>query len=136
MQIESEPNVLSSAKRKSSELHVEEEALKMEITPANEKRLKEITKELADVEEEVRDLETKFASEKEVFERISSIKLDIEAKKREAQAAQNSGDYAMAAKLQNGMKTGQNFKRLELCLKILLMKKLLLVSSQDGQIFL
>jgi len=102
MQIESEPNVLSSAKRKSSELHVEEEALKMEITPANEKRLKEITKELADVEEEVRDLETKFASEKEVFERISSIKLDIEAKKREAQSAQNSGDYAMAAKLQNG----------------------------------
>jgi len=102
MQIESEPNVLSHAKRISSELHVEQEALKMEITPANEKRLKEITKELADVDEEVRDLETKFASEKEVFERISSIKLDIEAKKREAQTAQNSGDYAMAAKLQNG----------------------------------
>jgi len=45
MQIESEPNVLRSAKRKSSELHVEKEALKMEKTPANEKRLDEIEKE-------------------------------------------------------------------------------------------
>ena len=78
MQIESEPNELSAAKRKSSELHVEEEALKMEKTPSNEKRVSEIKKELADTDELVRDLETRFASEKEVFEKIANIKNDIE----------------------------------------------------------
>ncbi len=102
MQIESEPNVLSSAKRMSSELHVEQEALKMEKTPANEKRLKEINKELADVEEKVRSLETQFASEKEVFERISSIKNDIESKRKEAQTAKTKSEFNRAAEIEYG----------------------------------
>ena len=102
MQIESEPNELSAAKRKSSELHVEEEALKMEKTPANEKRLGEITKELADTDEKVRDLETRFASEKEVFEKISKIKETIEAKKREAQSAKANSDFNRAAEIEYG----------------------------------
>jgi len=102
MQIESEPNVLSSAKRKSSELHVEQEALKMEDTPANAKRLQEIVKELADVDEEVRSLESKFAMEKEVFERISGIKNDIEAKRREAQNAKSASEFNRAAEIEYG----------------------------------
>lgn len=102
MQIESEPNALSAAKRKSSELHVEREALKMEKTPANEKRIEEIKKELADVDEKVRSLEAQFATEKEVFEKISSIKNDIEAKKREAQNAKNSSEYNRAAEIEYG----------------------------------
>jgi ATP-dependent Clp protease ATP-binding subunit ClpB len=102
MQIESEPNVLSSAKRKSSELQVEREALKMEKTPANEKRLLEIVKELADVEEQVRTLEAQFATEKEVFEKTSSIKNDIESKRREAQSAKNESNFNRAAEIEYG----------------------------------
>ncbi len=102
MQIESEPNVLSAAKRKSSELHVEREALKMEESATNTKRLKEIERELADVGERVRSLEAQFATEKEVFEKISSIKNDIEAKKREAQNAKNASEYNRAAEIEYG----------------------------------
>ena len=102
MQIESEPNVLSSAKRRSSELQVEREALKMEKTPANEKRLEEIVKELADVEEEVRGLEAQFATEREVFEKISSIKGKIESKRREAESAKSSSDFNRAAEIEYG----------------------------------
>ena len=102
MQIESEPHALSSAKRKSSELHVEQEALKMEQTPSNEKRLKEITKELADTDERVRDLEAQFATEKNVFDRISSIKLEIEAKRKEATTAKASSDFNRAAEIEYG----------------------------------
>jgi len=102
MQIESEPNALSHAKRKRSELRVEQEALKMEKTPANEKRLAEIEKELADVEEKVRSLETQFASEKEVFEKTSNIKNEIEAKRREAQMAKNASDFNRAAEIEYG----------------------------------
>ena len=102
MQIESEPNVLASAKRKLSELMVEKEALKMEKTPANEKRLDEIEKELADIEEKVRNLEAQFETEKKVFEKISTIKGEIEAKRREAELAKNASDFNKAAEIEYG----------------------------------
>ncbi|SFV58451.1 ClpB protein [hydrothermal vent metagenome] len=102
MQIESEPNELSSAKRKLSELMVEKEALKMEKTPSNEKRLEEIEKELADVEEKVRNLETQFQGEKEVFEKISSIKGEVEQKRREAELAKAQSDFNRAAEIEYG----------------------------------
>ncbi|MEA3229256.1 MAG: AAA family ATPase, partial [Campylobacterota bacterium] len=102
MQIESEPNALSLAKRMSSELYVEREALKMEDTPSNTKRLGEIEKELADVEERVQSLETQFATEKKVFEKISSIKNDIELKRREAENAKSGSDFNRAAEIEYG----------------------------------
>jgi len=102
MQIESEPNVLSAAKRQSSELQVEREALKMEDTPSNAKRLVEIEKELADTDERVRALETQFKNEKEVFEKISSIKQDIELKRRDAATAKSASDFNRAAEIEYG----------------------------------
>jgi ATP-dependent Clp protease ATP-binding subunit ClpB len=102
MQIESEPNELSAAKRKLSELMVEKEALKMEKTPSNEKRLEEIEKELADIEEKVRTLESQFQTEKEVFEKISAIKGEVEAKRREAELAKAQSDFNRAAEIEYG----------------------------------
>ncbi|SFV75569.1 ClpB protein [hydrothermal vent metagenome] len=102
MQIESEPNALSAAKRKSSELQVEREALKMEDTPQNKKRLEEIEKELADVEEELRKLEAQFAMEKEVFEKIAKIKNEIEVKRRDANIAKSQSDFNRAAEIEYG----------------------------------
>ena len=102
MQIESEPNVLSSAKRRKSELLVEQEALKMEDTPANKKRLEEILKELADVNEEVQKLESQFESEKTVFERISAIKNEIESKRKEAHLAKTRSEFNRAAEIEYG----------------------------------
>jgi ATP-dependent Clp protease ATP-binding subunit ClpB len=81
---------------------VEKEALKMEKTPANEKRLEEIEKELADVEEKVRTLESQFQTEKEVFEKISAIKGEIESKRREAEVAKGSSDFNRAAEIEYG----------------------------------
>ncbi len=102
MQIESEPHALSSAKRKYSELQVEQEALKMEDTPANKKRLGEIVKELADVQEEVQNLESRFGTEKEVFERISGIKVELEAKRKEAYLAKSKSEFNRAAEIEYG----------------------------------
>ncbi len=102
MQIESEPNLLSSAKRRLSELMVEKEALKMEKTPANEKRLEEIEKELADVQEEVSKLQSQFETEKAVFEKIANIKNEIEQKRREAELAKAQSDFNKAAEIEYG----------------------------------
>jgi len=102
MQIESEPNVLSAAKRKSSELQVEREALKMETSVQNTKRITEIEKELADVAEEVRNLESQFATEKDVFDKTSSIKVEIDAKRREAEIAKTKSEFNRAAEIEYG----------------------------------
>ncbi|UFS61731.1 AAA family ATPase [Sulfurimonas sp. HSL-3221] len=102
MQIESEPHALSGAKRKIQELQVEKEALKMDENPANEKRLGEIEKELADAEEEKRTLEAQYQGEKEVFERIAAIKGEIEAKRREAELAKQQGEFNKAAEIEYG----------------------------------
>ncbi len=102
MQIESEPHELARIKRLVQELHVEQEALKMEVTPANEKRLEEIEKELADAQEQQRSLEAQFANEKEVFDNIAAVKSEIEAKRREAELAKNNGDFNKAAEIEYG----------------------------------
>ena len=57
MQIESEPNALSSIKREIQTLNVEKEALKMEEGKKNDERIVEIEKELADKNEEKQNLE-------------------------------------------------------------------------------
>jgi ATP-dependent Clp protease ATP-binding subunit ClpB len=102
MQIESEPHALSAAKRKIQELQVEKEALKMDENPSNDKRLSEIEKELADASEEKRMLETQYQGEKEVFERISGIKGEIESKRREAEQAKQQGEFNKAAEIEYG----------------------------------
>lgn len=102
MQIESEPNALRMQKIRFSELNVEKQALKMEESVANTKRLEEIEKELADSSEELRTLEEQFKQEKEVFERIASIKNEIELKRREASNAKNISDFNRAAEIEYG----------------------------------
>jgi ATP-dependent Clp protease ATP-binding subunit ClpB len=102
MQIESEPNALASVKRRMTQLQVENEALKMEESAANTKRLEEIVRELADVSEERRSLEAQFAHEKAEFDRVSKIKREIESKRREADSAQQNGDYSKVAEITHG----------------------------------
>jgi len=102
MQIESEPNALAAVKRKITQLQVEKEALKMEESVANTKRLEEIERELADASEERRSLETQFGHEKEVFEKVAKIKAEIEAKRREAESAKQGADFNKAAEIEYG----------------------------------
>ncbi len=102
MQIESEPHVLSQVKRLISELQVEKEALKMEESVSNTKRIGEVEKELADAQEKQRSLTSKFENEKAVFDKISQIKNEIETKKREAETAKQSGEFNKAAEIEYG----------------------------------
>jgi len=103
MQIESEPHALAKIKRKIQELNVEKEALKMEENEQNKKRLEEIEKELADAQEEQRKLESQFEMEKEIFEKIASLKAEIENKRREAELAKNNADFNKAAEIEYGV---------------------------------
>ena len=102
MQIESEPNALARVKRTLTNLQVEKEALKMETSSANTKRLEEIERELADATEARRGLEGQFTHEKEVFNKIAKIKNEIESKRREGETAKQNIDYKRAGEIEYG----------------------------------
>lgn len=133
MQIESEPNALASVKRKLTQLQVEKEALKMEESVANTKRLEEIERELADAGEERRTLESQFAHEKEVFERVAKIKAEIESKRREAESAKQAADFNKAAEIEYGQipKLFEEEKALQEKWKVMVAEGTLLKNSVD-----
>ena len=102
MQIESEPTDLAKVKRQLATLLVEKEALLMEESGKNSKRLEEIEKELADLEEKKASLQSKFETEKEVFNEIATLKAEIESLKNKAATAQREGDFTKVAEIQHG----------------------------------
>ncbi|ADR33238.1 ATPase AAA-2 domain protein [Sulfuricurvum kujiense DSM 16994] len=133
MQIESEPNALAAVKRRLTQLQVEKEALKMEESVANTKRLEEIERELADAGEERRTLESQFAHEKEVFERVAKIKAEIESKRREAESAKQAADFNKAAEIEYGQipKLFEEEKALQEKWKVMVAEGTLLKNSVD-----
>ena len=102
MQIESEPNALSSIKREIQTLNVEKEALKMEEGKKNEERIIQIEKELADKNEEKQNLEARFANEKETFNITSELKVKIDELKNRANIAKRESNFEKAAQIEYG----------------------------------
>ncbi len=102
MEIESEPTELAKVKRQLSTLLVEKEALLMEEGDKNSKRLEEIERELADLEEKRASLQSQFETEKQVFNDIATIKAEIESLKSRATTAQREGDFTKVAEIQHG----------------------------------
>ena len=102
MQIESEPSILSTTKRSISTLEVEKEALKMEVTDKNINRIEEIEKELSDLKEKQRSLESQFENEKNTFNAVSQIKVQIEELKHKAAKAKRDSKFDEAAKIEYG----------------------------------
>jgi len=108
MQIESEPTDLAKAKREISTLQVEKEALLMEKSEKNSKRLEEIAKELADFNEKRAVLQSRFENEKKVFNQIAEAKSLIESLKVQAENAKRAGDFNKAAEIEYGQIPTQN----------------------------
>ncbi len=102
MQIESEPSSLRKVRKDIETLEVENEALKMENDEKNQKRLDEITKELANLKEKQNALNSQFENEKSVFDGISTKKKEIDLLKNEASLAKARGEFQKAAELEYG----------------------------------
>ena len=102
MQIESEPTVLSTTKRAISTLEVEKEALKMEKSKQNKTRIEEIEEELSNLKETQRNLETQFSNEKETFNAVSNIKIQIDELKSKAERAKRDSKFEEAASIEYG----------------------------------
>ncbi|MFN4181443.1 MAG: ATP-dependent Clp protease ATP-binding subunit, partial [Candidatus Paceibacteria bacterium] len=108
--LENKPPVLEEAHRKVMRLEIEKEALKKEAEESEDKhkekeiraRLKEIEKEIANLNEKNKELELKWANERQIVSEIRSIKKDLESMRIEAENAEMRSDLTKAAEIRYG----------------------------------
>ncbi len=102
IEIDSLPSEIDEIERKIMQLEIEREALKKETDEASKERLKRIEKELADLKEETSALKAKWSQEKEIIQRIRSIKEEIDQLRIEAERFQRQGDLNRVAEILYG----------------------------------
>lgn len=100
--LENKPPVLQNAHSKIVKLQIEHEALKKETDQKSKNRLKDIDRQIADLKEEVSEIELKWNNEKETVNDIKAIKKNLEEFRREAETAEAKADLAKAAEIRYG----------------------------------
>lgn len=96
LEMDSVPEELDEIQRRIMQLEIEREAIKRE---GDQKKLKEIQEELANLNDERNRLKAKWQSEKEVVDGIQNMKEAIENFKTEAEQAERAGDYGRVAEI-------------------------------------
>jgi len=88
--------------RRVMQLEIEREALRKETDRVSQERLQKLEKELADLKEEQRRLQSRWEEEKQSIQRARALKEEHEQLRHEVERAQRAGDYAKASELQYG----------------------------------
>lgn len=99
MEINSKPEALDNLDRKITQLEIQIEAIKREN---DEKQVALLREDLAQLNEERKELNAQWQHEKELVEGIQKAKETIEGFKIEAEQAERSGDYGKVAELRYG----------------------------------
>ncbi len=99
MEINSKPEELDVLDRKIMQLEIEIEAIKRE---GDEKKIKTLRKELANLQEDRDAIFTKWKSEKDVVDNVQKAKENIEKYKLEAERAEREGNYGLVAEIRYG----------------------------------
>jgi ATP-dependent Clp protease ATP-binding subunit ClpB len=102
MQVDSKPEALDEIDRRIMQLKIEREALKVEKDEASKDRLARLEKELADLEEESRELTTKWQAEKQKLGLAADLKKQLDETRNELAIAQRKGEFQRAGELAYG----------------------------------
>lgn len=105
MEITSKPEELDEIDRKILQLEMERLSLEKESDPASRERLGRLEKEVADLKEEQAALNAQWQSEKDVINKIQSVKEEIDRVNVEIQQAERDYDLNKAAELKYGKLT-------------------------------
>ncbi len=105
MEITSKPEELDEIDRKILQLEMERLSLQKESNAASRERLERLEKELADLKEEQRTLNSQWQSEKDIITKIQSVKEEIDRVNLEIQQAERDYDLNRAAELKYGKLT-------------------------------
>ena len=99
MEINSKPEELDVLDRKIMQLEIEIEAIKREN---DQKKLKTLQEELANIKEKRNEVNAKWTSEKEIVDKVQSTKENIEKYRLEAERAEREGNYGLVAEIRYG----------------------------------
>ncbi|MDZ7960098.1 MAG: ATP-dependent chaperone ClpB [Aulosira sp. DedQUE10] len=105
MEITSKPEELDEIDRKILQLEMEKLSLQKESDAASRERLERLEKELADLKEQQRTLNTQWQSEKDIINKIQAVKEEIDRVNLEIQQAERNYDLNRAAELKYGKLT-------------------------------
>ncbi len=101
-EIDSKPQPLDAVDRQIMQLEIEREALRKEKDQASKERLAHLEKELADLQEQGRELHTRWTTEKEAIGELQASKEQLEAVRLEIERAERSADLEKVARLRYG----------------------------------
>ncbi|MGY2876633.1 ATP-dependent Clp protease ATP-binding subunit ClpB [Marmoricola sp. URHA0025 HA25] len=102
MEIESSPVEIDQLRRAVDRMKMEELALERETDDASRDRLDKLRTDLADRQEELRSLETRWEREKAALEGSGEIRKQIDALRVDAERLQREGDLAQASEILYG----------------------------------
>ena len=99
MEIDSSPVEIDVLQRQVERLRMEELAVAKEKDDPSKERLEKIRAEIADKDEELRGLRTRWDAEKQGLDRIGEIKVLIDDLRAVADKAQREGDFEQASRI-------------------------------------
>ncbi len=102
IEIDSMPTEIDVLDRRAKQLEIEKAALSKETDEASKQRLEKIEEELAGLHEDMDSMKAHWGKEKEIIDRIRTLKAEMEIAKGEAERAERDGDLARAAELRYG----------------------------------
>ena len=101
-EMESMPAELDDVSHKITQLQIEETALKKEKDELSQKRLAEIIEEMANLENRFKEMKLKWENEKEAIFRVQKLREELESINVEIDRAERSYDLNKAAELKYG----------------------------------
>ena len=102
IEIDSMPQELDEVERRIRQLEIERQGIKKEKDKASKKRLEDISKEIANLDEKRKDLRAHWQLEKEIIQQIRESKGTLDQIKTDAAKAERDGDLSRAAELRYG----------------------------------
>ncbi|MDF1489251.1 ATP-dependent chaperone ClpB [Tessaracoccus caeni] len=102
MEIDSSPEEIDMLRREVDRMTMEEFHLAKEADDASKERLAALRKELADSQEKLRGLETRWEQEKSGLNQVGDLKEKIDHLRSEAEKAQREGDLTRASAILYG----------------------------------
>jgi ATP-dependent Clp protease ATP-binding subunit ClpB len=109
-EIDSKPQELDVVDRSIMQIEIEREALKKEKDKASKERLKNIEKELADLQETSKGMTTRWETEKQAITDLRSLKEKLEQTRLDMERAERESDLEKAARLKYGEMRGLDEK--------------------------
>ncbi|MGD9785306.1 MAG: ATP-dependent chaperone ClpB [Hyphomicrobiaceae bacterium] len=103
MEIDSKPEELDAIDRDLMQMKIEREALRKETDEASKDRLGRLDKDIASLEEQSRELTSRWEAEKDKLGSVQKLKEELDQRRNELERVQRKGDLARAGELTYGL---------------------------------